>query len=62
MLPIKLICEKARQRRISRLLRELEGYERAMRDRCAQVIELTEVGDDIHVECLRVLESLDGQS
>jgi hypothetical protein len=55
---IPLISERARKRRINRLVAELEGYEHAMRDRCAQLIELSEPGDDLAVECLALLERL----
>jgi hypothetical protein len=55
---IPLISERARKRRINRLVAELEGYEHAMRDRCAQLIELSEPGDDLAVECLALLEKL----
>jgi len=58
MLP--LISERARKRRINRIIRELEGYETAMRDRCAQLMELAEPGDDLHVEVRRLVEALDG--
>jgi hypothetical protein len=58
MLP--LIGEATRKRKIRRLIDQLEGYERAMRDVCAQLIELSPDGDDLHVEVRRVLEGLDG--
>lgn len=55
---IPLVSEKDRKRRINRLIRELEGYESAMRDRCAQLIELSEPGDDLAVECQLLLQRL----
>lgn len=61
MLRLKEMCARARRRRINRLLIELEGYERSMRDRCHQLIELTDHGDDVHLAALLVLEALDAQ-
>jgi hypothetical protein len=58
MLP--LIGEATRKRRIKRLIGQLEGYETAIRDVCAQLIELSPDGDDLHVEVRRLLEALDG--
>jgi hypothetical protein len=58
MLP--LIGATSRKRRIKRLIDQLEGYERAMRDICAQLIELSDEGDDLHIEVRRILECLDG--
>lgn len=57
-----LMSGRARQRRLRRLLQELEGYETAMRDRCAQILELCDPEDDVSVEVSRVLDALDGQS
>ena len=57
---VPLMSEATRKRRIKRLINQLEGYERAMRDVCAQLIELSPDGDDLHVEVLRVLEGLNG--
>ena len=54
--------ERNRRRRIARLVRELEGYECAMRDRCAQLLELCDEDDDLSTEVRRVLEALEGQS
>lgn len=55
---IPVMSDRARKRRINRLVRELEGYEAAMRDRCAQLIELSEPGDDLAVECQLLLQRL----
>jgi hypothetical protein len=57
---IPVMTERARKRRINRLIAELEGYEVAMRDRCSQLMELTDAGDDLHVEVRRLVEALDG--
>ena len=59
---LTLMGDRNRRRRIDRLVRELEGYEYAMRDRCAQLLELCDHGDDLHTEVRRVLEALEGQS
>jgi hypothetical protein len=59
---IPLIGEASRKRRVNRLVAELEGYENAMRDRCAQLMELSHPGDDLYVEVRRLVEALDGQS
>ena len=59
---MEFLCmgEKARKRRINQLIDRIEGYERAMRDDLAALIELTDYGDDLHVEALQVLERLEG--
>ena len=53
------MSDRARKRRIDRLVDRIEGYERAMRDDLAALIELTEHGDDLHIEALQVLERLE---
>jgi hypothetical protein len=58
MLP--LMAERARKRRIKRIIQELEGYETAMRDRCAQLMELSHPDDDLHAEVQRLVTALDG--
>ena len=62
MIGLNLMGERNRRRRIARLVRELEGYECAMRDRCAQLLELCDEDDDLSTEVRRVLEALEGQS
>jgi hypothetical protein len=57
---IPLISRALRQRRINGLVDRIALYENELRDNCAQLIELTEPGDDLHVEILRLLEALDG--
>jgi hypothetical protein len=57
---IPLISERSRKRRVDRIIREMEGYETAMRDRCAQLLELCDPQDDLHTEVRRLLEALDG--
>jgi hypothetical protein len=59
MIRFRVMLAHSRKCRIDRLLRELEGYEAAMRDRCSQLIELCDYGDAIHVEARRVLKALD---
>ena len=49
-----------KRRRVEYLVEALGVHETAMRDCIAQLIELTDAGDDLHVECLRLLEALDG--
>lgn len=62
MIGFVLMAERCRRRRIDRIIRELEGYEWAMRDRCAQLLELCDPGDDLHTEVCRLLEALEGKS
>lgn len=62
MIRFSVMGDRSRRRRVDRLVRELEGYEWAMRDRCAQLLELCDQGDDLHVEVLRVLDALEGKS
>ncbi len=50
----------ARKRRINRLVLQLTGLELAMRDVSAALLELTDPGDDLHVEVIRLLQALDG--
>ena len=40
-------------------MEEVGHHERQMRNAVAQLVELTEPGDDLHVECRRLLEQLD---
>ena len=47
-----------RRRRIALLIDELTLWEAQGRDLLAQVIELTDPNDDLHVECARVLDLL----
>jgi hypothetical protein len=49
-----------KQKRINYLIEALGVHETAMRDCCAQLIELTEPGDDLHAEVLRLLAALEG--
>jgi hypothetical protein len=55
-----LMSDRARKRRIARLIDRIEGLEAAMRNDLAALIELTEPGDDLHVEACQVLERLEG--
>jgi hypothetical protein len=57
---ITFLTNSAKKRKINRLIAEIEGLEHLMRDHLAALVELTEHGDDLHVEALRVLEALDG--
>lgn len=49
-----------RRHRLAQLVDELQLWEQEGRDLLAQVVELTEEGDDLHTECRRVLELLEG--
>lgn len=55
---IPIIGRRARKQRINALVNEVARHERQMRNAVAQLIELTEHGDDLHVECCRLLEAL----
>jgi hypothetical protein len=57
---IPLISRALRQRRIHGLVDRIALHEAELRDYCAQLIDLTEPGDDLHVEIRRLLEALDG--
>jgi hypothetical protein len=57
---IPLISRALRQRRIHGLVDRIALHEAVLRDYCAQLIELTEPEDDLHVEVRRLLEALDG--
>jgi hypothetical protein len=56
---IPVVGRAARKRRILRALDRLEGYERAMRDDCALILELCDPDDDLCVEVVRLLERLE---
>lgn len=57
---IPLIRGRARKKRIDALVEEVAHHERQIRNALSGLIELTEPGDDLHVECRRLLEALDG--
>lgn len=48
-----------RKRRAAALVEELGALEMEMRDVCAQIIEITDPGDDLHLEVLQLLTALD---
>lgn len=56
---IRLMPRQWRQQRTEQLLLQLQSWELEGRDLLAQLIELTDQGDDLHVECRRVLELLE---
>ena len=56
---IKIVSRSKRQRQLVRLFREVSGYEIAIRDRCAQILELADPDDDFTGTARRLLESLD---
>jgi hypothetical protein len=55
-----VLSKARRRRRINELTDEVAHHERQMRNAVAKLIELTDLGDDLHVECRRLLEALDG--
>lgn len=56
---IRFMPRRIRQARVNALLEQLEAWEADGRDLLAQLVELTDQGDDIHTEVRRVLELLD---
>lgn len=58
-LVIRFMPRRMRQARINKLLERLVAWESEGRDLLAQLVELTDQGDDIHCEVLRVLELLE---
>ena len=58
--PIRIVTRAWRRRRLAQLLEDLQAWEAEGRDLLAQVVELTDPDDDLHCECARVLELLDG--
>lgn len=56
---IRIVSRSKRQRQLVRLFREVAGYEVAMRDRCAQILELADPDDDFAGTARRLLEALD---
>lgn len=57
---IPVISSRLRKKRIDALVEEVSHHERQIRNAMACLIELTVEGDDLHVECRRLLEALDG--
>ena len=57
---VPLIGKVFRRQRIEQLTTLLGHHEDQMRGLAAQLLELTEPGDDLAVEVLRLLEALDG--
>jgi hypothetical protein len=58
--PVRVIGKVWRRRRLAQLLDDLQLWEMQGRDLLAQVVELTEPGDDLHEETARVLDLLSG--
>ena len=56
---IPLLGPLFRKRRAAALVHELSDLEAEMRDVCAQILEVTEPGDDLHLEVLQLLKALD---
>jgi hypothetical protein len=57
---IPLLSRGRKKARITALVDEVAHHERQIRNALACLVELTEEGDDLHVECRRLLEALDG--
>ena len=57
---IPVIGKAIRRQRINALVEELSELEGDMRDVCSALIELTDKGDDLHVEVVRLIQALDG--
>jgi thioredoxin-like negative regulator of GroEL len=55
---VPLVSRAFRKRRINELLSQLETHETAMRDRLAELMELTTPADPLHIECRRILAAL----
>ena len=55
----QLVSLRNKRSRIKALVEEVGHHERQLRNAVAQLVELTEPGDDLHVECCRLLEQLD---
>lgn len=49
----------ARRKRIHELVEEVDFHERQLRNAVAKLVELTDEGDDLHMECRRLLEQLE---
>jgi hypothetical protein len=57
---IPVIGKRLRRERINALVEELSDLEGGIRDVAAALIELTDKGDDLHVEVVRLIQALDG--
>ena len=56
---LPLLGPLLRKRRAAALVEELGSLELEMRDVCAQIIEITDPGDDLHLEVIQLLTALD---
>ena len=60
-LPVfRLVSRVWRRRHIAQLLDDLQQWEADGRDLLAQLIELTDQGDDLHAAAVRLLDALEG--
>ena len=55
---VLLFRGRARKKRIDALVDEIGHHERQMRNALAALIDLSNPGDDLHVECRLLLERL----
>jgi hypothetical protein len=58
--PLRLVHRTWRRRHLAQLLDDLGEWEADGRDLLAQVVELTDPDDDLHLECRRILDLLSG--
>lgn len=58
--PVRVISRAWRRRYMAQLLDDLAQWEADGRDLLAQVVELTDEGDEIHTEAARILDLLGG--
>lgn len=58
--PVRVVSRAWRRRHLAQLLDDLQQWEIEGRDLLAQVVELTDEGDDLHCEAARVLDLLAG--
>ncbi len=58
--PLQVVHRTWRRRQLAQLLEDLCEWEADGRDLLAQVVELTDPEDDLHVECRRILDLLSG--
>ena len=56
---VSLFRGRARKNRIDALVEEISHHERQMRNALAALIDLSDPGDDLHMECRLLLERLD---
>jgi hypothetical protein len=58
--PVRVVTKAWRRRQLSQLLDDLQAWEADGRDLLAQIVELSDPGDDLYWECERILNLLTG--